>query len=88
MLEQLNLSLAIAMHELSATKVCYADYLLNNREVDQVKYVDLLKEAEETLEESIKILVYEPHKSPEGRLFQQALFEMKTIKRLIEDITE
>lgn len=73
------------MHELSSTEISYADYLLNSNKIEEIKYVEMLKSAETSLKKSLEMLMYEPRNSPEGRLMQQCLLEMKTIRRIIQD---
>lgn len=80
-------SLAITLHELSTTKVAYADYMLNNQKIDGVRYVEIMKGAESYLKECISMLMYEPQKSPEGRLFQETLLEMKSIRKTIQEMS-
>lgn len=81
---ELNLFIAaIAKRVLSATTVSYADYLLNSKKIDDGKYVEMIQEGESLMKEAIKILIYEPQRSPEGRLLQQCLLEMKSLRRIV-----
>ncbi|EFA08328.1 hypothetical protein TcasGA2_TC005970 [Tribolium castaneum] len=77
---------AIAMYELHSAVASLAQKCYNNREFGIEEFVKKLLTAENFLKNSIKYLLYEPMKSPEGRLAQNALSELKMLRLSINNI--
>lgn len=77
---------AIAMYELHAALANLAQKCYNNKEIGSEEFIKKLLLAENTLKTSIKYLLYEPMKSPEGRLAQNALSELKMLRLSISNI--
>ncbi|XP_044252977.1 SET domain-containing protein SmydA-8-like isoform X1 [Tribolium madens] len=77
---------AIAMYELHSAVANLAQKCYNNKEFGTEEFVKRLLAAETILKNSIKYLLYEPVKSPEGRLAQNALSELKMLRLSINNI--
>ncbi|EFA08327.1 hypothetical protein TcasGA2_TC005969 [Tribolium castaneum] len=74
------------MYELHSAVVSLAQKCYNNREFGIEEFVKKLLTAENILKNSIKYLLYEPMKSPEGRLAQNTLSELKMLLLSINNI--
>lgn len=55
----------------------------NFKEITKDEYVSNLLEAEVMLKQAVKWLLYEPLSSPEGRLAQRALQELRDLRKLV-----
>nr|XP_023026359.1 protein msta-like [Leptinotarsa decemlineata] len=71
---------AISLYQLQSAMVDLAHKQYQNRSIDIHALVAMLDESETNLKEAIKYFLYEPLKSPEGRLAQIALSEMKMLR--------
>lgn len=65
------------------TQINLANKLYHTKEIPPHTYLDLLDEAEGNLRQAIRFLLYEPKNSPEGRLMQHALNDLKILKSII-----
>ncbi|KAJ8928049.1 hypothetical protein NQ314_019419 [Rhamnusium bicolor] len=77
---------AITLHELQSALVDLAHKQYRDKEINAEELIVKLLTAETPLKEAIKHLLYEPSKSPEGRLAQTALSELKVLRMSINDI--
>lgn len=76
---------AIGLYELHSAVVSLAERIYKSKETDKEGFMKMLLLAESTLKNSIKSLLYEPVKSPEGRLAQNALSELKMLRATISN---
>jgi hypothetical protein len=77
---------AIAMYELHSAVANLAQKSFRDKEISKEEFVKKLLFAENTLKSSIKYLLYEPINSPEGRLAQNALSELKVLRLTIGNL--
>ncbi|KAJ8982545.1 hypothetical protein NQ317_005547 [Molorchus minor] len=77
---------AITLHEMHSAMVDLSQKQYRDKELNETELIEKLLLAESTLKESIKHLLYEPPKSPEGRLSQMALSELKMLRQSINSI--
>uniref|UniRef100_A0A1B0BYW9 SET domain-containing protein n=1 Tax=Glossina palpalis gambiensis TaxID=67801 RepID=A0A1B0BYW9_9MUSC len=77
---------AITLYELASTQAEYRRLLYQKKVIDKTKLREYLQEAEKTLRESIRMLLYEPKATPEastaveGKLRTLGLVSRKTLK--------
>ncbi|KAF7272702.1 hypothetical protein GWI33_014534 [Rhynchophorus ferrugineus] len=77
---------ALTMYELQSAIVDLSNKEYRNKELSDIELLTELKRAEKILKESAKYLLYEPTKSPEGRMALVALRELKYLRESIESI--
>ncbi|RZC35635.1 msta [Asbolus verrucosus] len=77
---------AIAMYELHSALVSLAQKCYASKEIGEEEFLRRLLLAENTLKCSIRFLLYEPINSPEGRLAQSALSELKGLRLSISNL--
>lgn len=58
----------------------------NEKEMTGDEFVNSLLSAEATIKEAIKLLLYEPSNSPEGRLTQRAMQELRSLRNTIAQV--
>ncbi|KAJ8959639.1 hypothetical protein NQ318_021826 [Aromia moschata] len=80
------LQTSITLYELHSATADLAHKQHREKEINEEELVGQLLLAETTLKEAIKHLLYEPTKSPEGRLAQTALSELKMLRLSINNI--
>ena len=76
------------MYELQSAIVDISNKQYRDKELTDEGLLSELKAAENILKESVKYLLYEPNQSPEGRLAQMALSELKMLRSSIKNIQE
>jgi hypothetical protein len=74
------------MYELHSAVANLAQKSFRDKEISKEEFVKKLLFAENTLKSSIKYLLYEPINSPEGRLAQNALSELKVLRLTIGNL--
>lgn len=74
---------AVTMYEQQSTEVLLAQKRYSFKEISKDDYVSSLLSAEVMLKQAVKWLLYEPFKSPEGRLAQRAMGELKDLRKLV-----
>lgn len=74
---------AVMSYELQRAELELAERQFSVKEISRQDYNNALLGVEVSLKESIKFLLYEPQNSPEGRLRQQAMHELKELRQLI-----
>lgn len=74
------------MYELQSAIVDISHKQYRAQELDEEGLVVELQTAEKILKDSVKYLLYEPPKSPEGRMAQMALHELKMLRGSIKNI--
>ncbi|XP_050297845.1 SET domain-containing protein SmydA-8-like isoform X2 [Anthonomus grandis grandis] len=79
---------ALTMYELHTALVDIANKRYRDNELNDHELLKELETAERILKESIKFLLYEPPKSPEGRLAQDAMGELKMLRNSIKNIQQ
>lgn len=77
---------ALTMYELQSAIVDISHKQYRDQELDEEGLVVELQTAEKILKDSVKYLLYEPPKSPEGRMAQMALHELKMLRGSIKNI--
>lgn len=77
---------ALTMYELQSAIVDISHKQYRDQELDEEGLVVELQTAEKILKDSLKYLLYEPPKSPEGRMAQMALHELKMLRGSIKNI--
>lgn len=77
---------ALTMYELQTAIVDISHKQYRDQELDEEGLVVELQTAEKILKDSVKYLLYEPPKSPEGRMAQMALHELKMLRGSIKNI--
>lgn len=77
---------AISLYELHSGVVSLAQKIYKSREIDKNEFLKMLFMAEDALKNAVKLLLYEPVKSPEGRLAQNALSELKMLRGIINNL--
>ncbi|KRT80081.1 hypothetical protein AMK59_7807, partial [Oryctes borbonicus] len=73
----------LALFQLQSTQLNLANKRYQCKEISAAKYLQALHEVEGNLTEAIKQLLYEPKQSPEGRLTQQAINDLKILRSTI-----
>lgn len=76
----------IALYQLQSTQVALANKRYQCKEITCFTYLPLLIEAQENLTTALKYLLYEPKNSPEGRLAQCALNDLKLLRNTSKQI--
>ncbi|XP_018322201.1 SET domain-containing protein SmydA-8-like isoform X2 [Agrilus planipennis] len=76
----------ITLYELQSARVLLAEKRVKNKEIDEKAFIEVLKDADSLLKQSIKHLLYEPKCSPEGRLCLECLGELKRIRSLMTEL--
>lgn len=71
------------MYEQQSTEVLLAQKKYQFKETTKEEYVSSLLDAEIILKQTVRWLLYEPFNSPEGRLAQRALQELRDLRKLI-----
>lgn len=71
------------MYELQAAQVQLAQKLYNGKEISNNVFVEKLLSSESMIKEAIRLLLYEPSNSPEGRLTQRAMQELRSLRNII-----
>lgn len=74
------------MYELHGAEVQLAQKLFNEKQTTSDEFVKSLLCAETTIKEAIKLLLYEPTKSPEGRLTQRAMQDLRNLRSKIAQV--
>lgn len=77
---------AVAMHQQQSTEVLLAEKRYKFKETTKEEYLTSLLEAEIVLKQAVKWLLYEPFSSPEGRLAQRALQELRDLRKLVVQV--
>ncbi|GJQ83907.1 hypothetical protein Trydic_g19845 [Trypoxylus dichotomus] len=73
----------LALFQLHSTQLNLANKLYQCKEMSASKYLEALLEAERNLIEAIKYLLYEPKRSPEGRLTRHAIADLKILRSML-----
>lgn len=76
------------MYEQQSTEVLLAQKRHSFKETTKEEYVFSLLEAENMLKQAVKWLLYEPFNSPEGRLAQRAMEELRELRKLVAQTAE
>lgn len=71
---------ALSLYELQKAQVDLAQKLFANKEIAREEFVKTVLECENKLKNAIKLLLYEPRNSPEGRLAQRAMEELRILR--------
>uniref|UniRef100_A0A1A9UZ37 SET domain-containing protein n=1 Tax=Glossina austeni TaxID=7395 RepID=A0A1A9UZ37_GLOAU len=71
---------AITLYEIASTQAEYRRILYQKKVLNKMKLKEYLQEAEQTLRESIRLLLYEPKATPEARLTQNMFQELKYLQ--------
>ncbi|CAG9773984.1 unnamed protein product [Ceutorhynchus assimilis] len=79
---------ALTMYELQSAIVEISNKQYREKEINQERLILELQTAERILKDSVKYLLYEPPKSPEGRMAQLALNELKLLRNSIKNIQQ
>ncbi|XP_018566140.1 uncharacterized protein LOC108907098 isoform X2 [Anoplophora glabripennis] len=77
---------ALTLYELQSALADLAHKQYRDKEITSEELVVKLSSAEGTLKEAIKHLLYEPPKSPEGKIAQRAMSELKMLRSSITSI--
>lgn len=77
---------AITMYELQSTEIDLAHKEYRDKEISINDLINRLIDAEGTLKTAAKYLLYEPQRSPEGHIAQNALSELKLLRQSIISI--
>ncbi|XP_017774573.1 PREDICTED: protein msta-like [Nicrophorus vespilloides] len=78
--------LGIALYELHKAKSQLVYEAYNCNLVDVCQYLEGLQEAQNILKESMKHLLYEPKCSPEGKLAQRAMNDLRVLRGTSSDL--
>lgn len=70
----------MSLYELQKAEVDLAQKLFANKEIPREDFVKTVLECENKLKSAIKLLLYEPRNSPEGRLAQRAMEELRILR--------
>ncbi|KAJ8923433.1 hypothetical protein NQ315_001992 [Exocentrus adspersus] len=79
---------ALTLYELQSSLIDLSNKQHRDKEITDEKLVTKLLSAESILKESIQHLLYEPLKSPEGKIAQRAMYELKMLRTSISSIQE
>lgn len=71
------------MYEQQSAEVLLAQKKYNFKETNKDEYISSLLNAEIMLKQAVKWLLYEPFNSPEGRLAQRAMEDLRDLRKLI-----
>lgn len=74
------------MYELQSAIVDISNKQYRDKEIGDEELISELQTAEKILKDSVKYLLYEPPKSPEGRMAQMGLNELKMLRNSIQSI--
>lgn len=78
---------AITLYELQRAEVQLAQKrYYNEKQISSDEFISNLLSAETTIKEAIKLLLYEPSNSPEGRLTQRAIQELRSLRSKIAQV--
>lgn len=77
---------AVTMYEQQSTEVLLAQKRYKFKETTKDEYLSSLLEAEITMKQAVKWLLYEPFNSPEGRLAQRALQQLRDLRKLVAQV--
>ncbi|XP_066258410.1 SET domain-containing protein SmydA-8-like [Euwallacea similis] len=77
---------ALTMYELQSALADISHKQYRELEISEEELVKELQTAETILKEAVKYLLYEPPKSPEGRMAQMALHELKMLRNSVRNI--
>ncbi|XP_019771517.2 SET domain-containing protein SmydA-8 isoform X3 [Dendroctonus ponderosae] len=77
---------ALTMYELQSAIVDISNKQYRDKEIGDEELISELQTAEKILKDSVKYLLYEPPKSPEGRMAQMGLNELKMLRNSIQSI--
>ncbi|CAH1979436.1 unnamed protein product [Acanthoscelides obtectus] len=74
---------ALTLYQLQSAMIDLAHKQYQDKDISLSQLVTKLAEAESKLKESLKHLLHEPPKSPEGRISQMALSELKMLRNSV-----
>ncbi|KAL1494115.1 hypothetical protein ABEB36_009764 [Hypothenemus hampei] len=77
---------ALTMYELQSAIVDISNKQFKDKDINEEELIKELQTAEKILKDSVKFLLYEPKNSPEGRMAQMALNELKLLRHSIDNI--
>lgn len=76
----------MTLYQLQSAQVDLTNRLYRDGEINQNDFICKLREAESNLKEAIQYLLYEPMNSPEGKIAQMAMSELKMLRMSIQNI--
>lgn len=76
----------MTLYQLQSAQIDLAHKMYRNGEINLHGLLSKLREAEANLKEAVQYLLYEPIKSPEGRIAQMAMSDLRMLRLSIENI--
>lgn len=76
----------MTLYQLQSAQIDLAHKLHRNGEINLDGLLCKLRQAEGNLKEAVQYLLYEPIKSPEGKIAQMAMSELKMLRLSVENI--
>lgn len=77
---------ALTLYELQSAQIDLANKRHRDKEITSEELIVKLLSAEATLKEAVRHLLYEPSKSPEGKIAQRAMSELKMLRTSINSM--
>lgn len=78
---------AMTLYQLQSAQIDLANKMHRNGEIKMDELLSALGDAESTLKEAVRYLLYEPIKSPERKIAQMAMSELKMLRLSMENIS-
>lgn len=76
----------MTLYQLQSAQIDLAHKMYRNGEINLNGLLCKLRQAEANLKEAVQYLLYEPIKSPEGKIAQIAMSELKMLRLSIENV--
>lgn len=76
----------MTLYHLQSAQVDLANKMHRNGDIKMDELLSVLDDAESTLKEAVRYLLYEPIKSPERKIAQMAMSELKILRISMENI--
>lgn len=78
----------MTLYQLQLAQIDLAHKMHSDGEINVTSLVSKLGEAQTILKEAVRYLIYEPIKSPEGKIAQMAMSELKMLRISIENLAK